>query len=380
MTQFGSNYMQIGKIYDSSKRSNQGLTEPKMYDGNIPALHLAAASGVPEVLRMIFITEEFDPIKLTPHNRTPIHFALDSTTAKFNNKVEVEVKEKSNITNEESSPMTYPGTCVDPFAVNTKKRPDTKLCRRPAGNEHRTGRRREYNIITMHNDVDDDRKACITMLEQAGVDIWQRDCEHSLAEPGPEAPTGLRTWWYGIIARDISAAKKDLNDAANAISVVAALVATVSYVGPLQPPLGYGTTDPSVLDLVQTTKLSIRVFVVSNCLSFYLAIGSILFAVVPSLPMSTLPIPRLSEEWQRFKRTLGIAIFFLLMSIVGVLISFAAASNVGMADHYSWKHSGLAFYPTLFGGLVCLFGIKTCFVRLLRLVFDKNEWIRGWYL
>ena len=68
MTQLGLNYMQIEKIYDSSKRSNQGLTGPKMYDGNIPALHLAAASGVPEVLRMMFMTEEFDPIKLTPIN------------------------------------------------------------------------------------------------------------------------------------------------------------------------------------------------------------------------------------------------------------------------------------------------------------------------
>jgi hypothetical protein len=238
MTQFGSNYMQIGKIYDSSKRSNQGLTEPKMYDGNIPALHLAAASGVPEVLRMMFMTEEFDPIKLTPHKRTPIHFALDYSTAKFNNEVEVEVKEKSTDTNEESMPMWYRSSYIDPFAIDTKTRPDKELC--PELARH-----------------DEGRPACITMLMQAGVDIWQRDDERSLAEPGPEASTDLRTWWYGTIARDISEAKKDLNDAANAISVVAALVATVSYVGPLQPPLGYGTTDPSMLDLVQTTKLPI---------------------------------------------------------------------------------------------------------------------------
>lgn len=338
--------MQIEKIYDSSKRSNQGLKPPKKYDGNIPALHLAAASGVPEVMRM-FITKEFDPIKLTPHdNRTPIHFAIDSSTAKLNNEVEV----KSNDTNEESSPMTGPGPCVDPFAIDTETRPDTNLRSEPAGN-------------------DEDRLACITMLMQAGVDIWQRDYEHTLAEPGPEASTYLRKWWYEAIAREISEAKKYLNDAANAISVVAALVATASYVGPLQPPLGYGTTDPSVLDLVQTTKLSIRVFVVSNCLSFYLAIGSILFAVVPSLPA---PQESLHEEWRRSKRTIGIATLFLLISLLGVLISFAAASNAGMADEYSWHGSGLAFYPTLFGGLVCLFGIKTCFVRLLWLVFYKD--------
>jgi MFS family permease len=214
------------------------------------------------------------------------------------------------------------------------------------------------------------------MLMQAGVDIWQEDDEGTLAEPGPEASTKVRMWWYEAIARDTSEAKKNLNDAANAISVVAALVATASYVGPLQPPLGYGTTDPSVLDMVQTTKLSIRVFVVTNCLSFYLAIGSILFAVVPSLPT---PQESLHEEWRRSKRTIGIAILFLLMSIVGVLISFAAASNVGMADHYSWHGSGLAFYPTMFGGLICLFGIITFFVRLLRLVFDKNERIRRLY-
>jgi len=249
----------IGKIYDSSKRSNQGLTVPDNYDGNIPALHLAAASGVPEVIRM-FITKEFDPIQLTPDKRTPIHFAIDSSTAKFNNEVEVavevEVKEKSNDTIEESSPMTNPGTCVDPFAIDTKTRPDKELCPRPAGD-------------------DEGRPACITMLMQAGVDIWQEDDEDTLAEPGPEASPIVRKWWYEAIARDTSEAKKNLNDAAIAISLVAALVAT--------------------------------------------------------------------------------------------------------ASNYSWHGSGLAFYPTMFGGLICLFGILTFFVRLLRLVFDKNKQIRRLY-
>jgi len=254
MTQLGLNYMQIEKIYDSSKRSNHGLTKPKMYDGNIPALHLAAASGVPEVLRM-FITKEFDPIKLTPHKRTPIHFAIDSSTAIFNNdEEEVEVEEKSNDTNEESKFMTNPGTCVDPFAKDTAKiRFDNKLCPGPAGD-------------------DEGRPACITMLMQAGVDIWQEDDEDTLAEPGPEASPIVRKWWYEAIARDTSEAKKNLNDAAIAISLVAALVAT--------------------------------------------------------------------------------------------------------ASNYSWHGSGLAFYPTMFGGLICLFGILTFFVRLLRLVFDKNKQIR----
>jgi hypothetical protein len=190
MTQLGLNYMQIEKIYDSSKRSNHGLTKPKMYDGNIPALHLAAASGVPEVLRM-FITKEFDPIKLTPHKRTPIHFAIDSSTAIFNNdEEEVEVEEKSNDTNEESKFMTNPGTCVDPFAKDTAKiRFDNKLCPGPAGD-------------------DEGRPACITMLMQAGVDIWQEDDEDTLAEPGPEASPIVRKWWYEAIARDTSEPRK----------------------------------------------------------------------------------------------------------------------------------------------------------------------------
>jgi len=176
------------------------------------------------------------------------------------------------------------------------------------------------------------------------------------------------------MARETLEAKKNLNEAANAISVVAALVATASFVGPLQPPLGYG--GDSMEGGVQDTYLSIRVFMVSNILSFYLAVASILFAVVPSLPM---PQEGIYAEWQRTRKTVSVAIFFLLMSVLGVLISFGAASNSVVSEDYSWRHVGLSFYPTLLGGFICILGIILFFLRLLRLVFKGNEKIRYLY-
>jgi MFS family permease len=115
---------------------------------------------------------------------------------------------------------------------------------------------------------------------------------------------------------------------------------------------------------------------VTNSVSFYLAIASIMFAVVPSLPM---PEEGIYEEWQRTRKTMGIAISLLLMSVLGVLISFTAASNAVVSEEYSWRHGGLTFYPAIVAGLVCLIGIMWFFIRLLRLIFSKNVMIRKLY-
>ena len=214
------------------------------------------------------------------------------------------------------------------------------------------------------------REACISILVHAGVDLWQKDDGGNFPEPGSSASSANHLSWQKLFASETLEAKKSLNEAGNAISVVAALVATASYVGPLQPPLGYAN------DFVQTSSLSIRIFMVTNSVSFYLAIASIMFAVVPSLPM---PQEGIYEEWRRTRRTIGIAISLLLMSVLGVLISFAAASNAVLSEEYSWRHGGLTFYPAVVAGLVCLIGILWFFIRLLRLIFPKNVVIRHLY-
>jgi hypothetical protein len=214
------------------------------------------------------------------------------------------------------------------------------------------------------------RESCISILVQAGVDVWEKDDGGNFPEPGRLASSKNHLSWQKKVEIETLEAKKSLNEAGNAISVVAALVATASYVGPLQPPLGYAD------DFVQTSNLSIRIFMVTNSVSFYLAIASIMFAVVPSLPM---PQEGIYEEWQRTRKTIGIAISLLLMSVLGVLISFTAASNAVVSKEYSWRHGGLTFYPTVVAGLVCLIGIIWFFIRLLRLVFPHNVRIRHLY-
>jgi hypothetical protein len=75
---------------------------------------------------------------------------------------------------------------------------------------------------------------------------------------------------------------------------------------------------------VQVTKLMIKVFLVNNGLSFYLAMTSIMLAIMPSLP-----IPKEGLVFgpcdDLKQRTISIAIGMLLASIISVIISFAAS-------------------------------------------------------
>jgi hypothetical protein len=78
---------------------------------------------------------------------------------------------------------------------------------------------------------------------------------------------------------------------------------------------------------VQVIELMIKVFLVSNGLSFYLVMTSIMLAIMPSLP-----IPKEGlvfgpcDDLKQSQRTISIAIGMLLASIISVLISFAASS------------------------------------------------------
>jgi hypothetical protein len=80
---------------------------------------------------------------------------------------------------------------------------------------------------------------------------------------------------------------------------------------------------------VQVTKLMIKVFLVNNGLSFYLAMTSIMLAIMPSL---SIPKEGLvfgpCDDLKRSQRTISIAIGMLLASIISVNISFAASSLV----------------------------------------------------
>lgn len=190
-------------------------------------------------------------------------------------------------------------------------------------------------------------------------------------EPGPHASDKLRHFWQRKLLKETQEAKNSINFAGNAISVCSALVANASYVGPLQPPLGISESTT-----IQDQHMLIRLYMVTNTFSFYLAVASIIFAVVPSLPM---PREGVYEEWQRSKKTITYAIHLLLLSVINVLMSFGAALNVVVSSEYTWKHEGLVFYPTLVGGGICFTAICLFYLRLFRLTFVKNLTIKRLY-
>lgn len=72
----------------------------------------------------------------------------------------------------------------------------------------------------------------------------------------------------------------------------------------------------------------VRIYMVTNTLSFHMSVASIIFAMVPCLPM---PQGGIYHEWQRSWKTIISAIHLLLLAVINVLISFGTASNMVMS-------------------------------------------------
>jgi hypothetical protein len=223
------------------------------------------------------------------------------------------------------------------------------------------------------------KQVCANLLLQAGADIFAVDSSGRIADPGEWAPNEVRIWWCEFVAKETLKIKNDLNAAGTGTAVVAALVATASFVGPLTPPLNYVgmSSGTATVDVgVQVTEALIKAFLVTNSLSFYLAITSIMLAIMPSLP-----IPKEGlvfgpyDDLKRSQRSISIAIGMLLASIISVLISFAASSLVVIPSHHRW----LMASSTSIGGLFCCVGIFFFFLRFLRLIRPQNTFIEKLY-
>ena len=220
------------------------------------------------------------------------------------------------------------------------------------------------------------RKGCINMLLQAGLEIWQKDNDGKIASPGREINDDeFISWWHEKMAKEAFDLRNILNQGGNAVSVIGALIVSASYVGPLQPPLSYGS-DPSMqlsptsenIGYADVWDPYVKIFMVSNSMSFYLAIASIMFAVVPSFPMPQGP---LLNELGRIRRTVCSAICILLLSVVGILVSFATASIAVMPNHSSLINARWTSYPVLEGGFACLIGIVLFLNTVLRLMYPE---------
>ncbi|KAG0582744.1 hypothetical protein KC19_3G082300 [Ceratodon purpureus] len=212
--------------------------------------------------------------------------------------------------------------------------------------------------------------SCINLLLQAGIDIWTPHCETGeLPNPGPMANDQARQWWYDKVETEVVSRKTTVNNACNATSVIATLVATGSFIGPLQPPLGWASDG-----YVHTNLIPMRVYLVCNSMSFYFSIASILMAVLPAIPM---PKESLYDELFRSQRCLKAAVLLLLVSIICILISFTSASIAVVSSERRDKQ--LVGACIALGWIVCIAVLVIYIIRLLRMLFHRNDRFRRWF-
>ena len=169
------------------------------------------------------------------------------------------------------------------------------------------------------------------------------------------------------MVNEVVTLKTSVSYAANATSVVAALVATTSFIGPLQPPLGYGDSS----GYVQMDQSLVRVYLLCNSLSFYFSIASILMGVLPAIPM---PKESFYDELLRSQRCLKGAALMLLVSIICLLISFSSTSLVVVSN--KWQERRLVVSCVICGGMVCVIVLVIYIICLLHMLFHSSNWFR----
>lgn len=211
---------------------------------------------------------------------------------------------------------------------------------------------------------------CIELLMQAGLDMDQTDLFGRTTQLRTSAPEELTRWWYDKLAKQTQEAKENLVAASTAVSVTAALVATASFVGPLQPPMGLSTSAETWLTgYSQVNHSAVQVFLFFDGLSFYLAMASIMSAVIPSL---TIPREGLQLEVRIANKAVQFSVVLLFASI-----AFGAAS-IAVAPESRWQYKAVAVVTTIVGGFICFIALCLFVLRLMRLI--RPNWKSVTYL
>ncbi len=152
-----------------------------------------------------------------------------------------------------------------------------------------------------------------------------------------------------------------LVDAANALLVGAALIASVTFAGWLQPPLGYATyydfsqpspAPPGTYESYAAVKQhpSVKSFWVFNSLSFFFAIATVLAGAEAAMP--SLQHAFIGRDVQSAKRALIITSILLVMSVVCVLGAFASAGFAVLPP--LMKYDTSMIITVCVGGTVCM--------------------------
>lgn len=242
--------------------------------GAPPIICLAASSGNTKILRHLMNHLRYHPYKSDCSKRTSLHYAVVGNLEPRNDDG---CTSKTTIQPRQTYPYVWPVDVPNVLWLDEvyESSPQVK------------GVNKGYS----------GRKVCINMLLQAGVDLWEKDKKGRFANPGRKiSDEDFLTWWHEKFAKETLKTTNSLCQAGNAISVMASLIATASYVGPLQPPHSYGPDQSLQPPTSDTTNYVhfwdryIMVFLGCNSMSFYFAIASIMLSIVPSLPRVREPL------------------------------------------------------------------------------------------
>jgi hypothetical protein len=166
-------------------------------------------------------------------------------------------------------------------------------------------------------------------------------------------------------------------DAANAILVGAALIASVTFASWLQPPLSYSLQ--GYVDVEHNEGL--QAFWVFNNLSFYFAIGTVVFGARSVLPRQNIFIKQIVEK---LHINLLVTSILLACSVFFVIIAFGIAGSIVLPPILKFQWNMIA--PTIIGGLVCVISLAFLFeniwnespmgnskrMRFAKYLFDKS--------
>jgi ankyrin repeat protein len=150
-------------------------------------------------------------------------------------------------------------------------------------------------------------------------------------------------------------------DAANALLVGAALIASVTYAGWLQPPLGYTPyydfsqpfpAPPGAYESYAAIKQNpkVKAFWVFNSLSFFFAIATVLAGADAAMP--SLDDAFIARVVKSVRRSLIVASILLVMSVVCVLGAFASGGFAVLPPLLKYDTSMII--TVCVGGTVCM--------------------------
>ncbi|CAM6028608.1 unnamed protein product [Sphagnum balticum] len=163
-------------------------------------------------------------------------------------------------------------------------------------------------------------------------------------------------------------------NAANAILVGAALLASVTYAAWLQPPFGIDTTTHPPIYSAIKDHWEIQLFWVFNSLSFFFAMATFLAAAGASIPSKGIILAHV-------RGAVHMASFFLVVSISCAMGAFATAGIVILP--HAMKYRGNMIGTVALGGIVCLFSLSLFLHKLLRATssyyFYMDFIVRAWF-